>query len=142
LHRDGDSAQGGESGGGQHAGGGGGEGRLTSPDASGGGGGTEVRSDWKKSYRRKVYSRIASAKRYPYSARRAGMEGKVVVRFTISRDGELISVSVVQPCEYSLLNSDALEWVRRAAPFPPFPAEAEESSMSFTYSLRYELTEP
>lgn len=138
LHRGDDNAVGS----GQHAGGEGVGGRLTLPDASSGGGGTEIRSDWKKSYRRRVYSRIASAKRYPYSARRAGMEGKVVVRFTISREGELISVSVVQPCEYSLLNSDALEWVRRAAPFPPFPPEAEESSMSFTYSLRYELTEP
>ena len=113
-------------------------GRVYSPAS---GADPKARSDWKKAYRRKVYSRIASAKKYPYSARRAGMEGRVVVHFTISRDGNLLSVSLVKPCEYPLLNSDALDWVRRAAPFPPFPLEADESSMSFTYGLRYDLTE-
>lgn len=98
-------------------------------------------SDWKAEYKRKVFSRIQSVKQYPYAARRAGMEGRVVVKFTITRAGAVSGLSVVTPSPYPILNSDALEWVQRACPFPPFPAEAEESTIVFTYGLRYELTE-
>ena len=112
-------------------------------EGGGGGHGSGIRNteDWRVSYRKKVYARIQGAKQYPYSARRAGMEGRVVVRFTIGRNGELKSVSVVTPCPYPMLNSDALAWVQRACPFPAFPSEALESNMVFTYGLRYELTE-
>ena len=105
------------------------------------GSGTRAASDWKADYRKKVFARIQRAKQYPYAARRAGMEGRVVVKFIISRTGAISALSVVTPSSYPILNSDALDWVQRACPFPPFPADAEESSMAFTYGLRYELTE-
>jgi|GEM_PF-2484327 len=127
----------------------GGNGRGGSPDGCvgckggqrGRGSGFSPASDWKAEYKKKVFARIQSAKQYPYVARRAGMEGRVVVKFTITRAGTVASLRVIAPCAYPILNSDALEWVQRASPFPPFPPDADETSLSFTYGLRYELTE-
>ncbi len=99
----------------------------------------KAKKDWKKSYKRKVYSRIQRAKRYPYAARRDGIEGRVVVKFTINRSGRVSSVRVVKGTPHSILNSDAVAWVKRAAPFPPFPSGAEELSLSLSYGLRYDL---
>ncbi len=96
-------------------------------------------TDWKKAYRRKIYSKIRRAKKYPYAARRAHMEGRVVISFTVSSSGRLASVKIVKNSPFAVLNSDAPAWVRRAAPFPPFPPEADSSSMTFTYGLTYDL---
>jgi len=96
---------------------------------------------WEPVYRKAVYSKISRAKIYPYAARAARMEGKVVVRFTVNSSGELVSVTVLQNSPYSILNEDAARWIRRAAPFPAFPEAADRSTITFTYTLRYELKE-
>ena len=110
-----------------------------SSPALSGNSGRAVNTNWEKKYKRKVYGRIARARRYPYAARKSAMEGRVVVRFTVLKSGRIGSVSVVRPCGYSVLNSDAPKWIRRAAPFPPFPPDADKSSLSFTYGLKYRL---
>ena len=96
---------------------------------------------WESVYRKAIYLKISRAKIYPYAARAARMEGKVVVRFIVNSSGELVSVTVLQNSPYSILNEDAARWIRRAAPFPAFPEAANRSSITFTYTLRYELKE-
>ena len=107
----------------------------------GGGNGPNDERDtsWEPAYRKAVYSKISRAKIYPYAARVAKMEGRVVVRFSVTSSGGLASVSIVSASPYSVLNDDAEKWIQRAAPFPAFPKAAERSTITFTYTLRYEL---
>jgi protein TonB len=141
----GGNGRGGEGGSGDDGSGDGGRGSGSRYGCKGckgnGDGAPHPKKDWRIKYKKKVMRKIQAAKRYPYAAQKEGMTGKVVVRFTISSDGELLSVRVVTPCEYPILNEDAVKWIHRAAPFPSFPAEAEESRMSFKYTLRYQLKE-
>jgi protein TonB len=58
-------------------------------------------------------------------ARRMGWEGKVVISFLVLSDGSVRHVRVVQGSGHSALDRGAVEAVRKAAPFPRPPAEAE-----------------
>ena len=62
---------------------------------------------------------------YPAVARKMGWEGKVVVAFLVLSDGSVRDVRVVQGSGHSALDRGAVEAVRKAAPFPRPPAEAE-----------------
>lgn len=91
-------------------------------------------------YRALLYSRIAKNKEYPAIARRLGHEGKVVVLFTLSRDGSLAFAQVDQSSGFSELDEAALSAVRKASPFPQFPKEISGESRSFRVSIVFELT--
>jgi protein TonB len=54
-----------------------------------------------------------------------GWEGKVVVAFLVLSDGSVRNVRVVQGSGHPALDRGAVEAVRKAAPFPSPPAEAE-----------------
>jgi len=62
--------------------------------------------------------RIDRAKRYPLSARRAGIEGVAQVRFTISPKGRLSGVRLVKTSGSAVLDNEAVQTVYRAAPYP------------------------
>jgi protein TonB len=62
---------------------------------------------------------------YPAMARRMGWEGRVVVSFLVLSDGSVRDVRVVQGSGHSALDRGAVDAVRKAAPFPRPPAEAE-----------------
>jgi periplasmic protein TonB len=59
-------------------------------------------------------------KRYPASAR--GALGIVVVRFELNRAGGVIGSAVTKSSGNAALDQEALDLLRRASPFPPFPA--------------------
>ena len=59
-------------------------------------------------------------KRYPASAR--GASGTVVVRFELNRTGDVIGSAVTKSSGNAVLDQEALNILRRASPFPPFPA--------------------
>ena len=62
---------------------------------------------------------------YPAMARKMGWEGRVVVSFSVLSDGSVRDVRIVQGSGHSALDRGAVEAVRKAAPFPRPPAEAE-----------------
>jgi protein TonB len=58
-------------------------------------------------------------------ARKMGWEGRVVVAFLVLSDGSVRDVRVVKGSGHPALDRGAVEAVRKAAPFPSPPAEAE-----------------
>jgi TonB family protein len=86
---------------------------------------------------------IDREKEYPYQARRQDQEGKVAVRFVLSRRGELVGDPVLDlKSRYRLLNSSALEAVKRAGPYPPFPPEFPAEELAFSITLAFSLASP
>ena len=59
-------------------------------------------------------------KRYPSSAR--GAQGTVIVRFVLNRAGGVIASAVTRSSGNDVLDREAIEILRRASPFPVFPA--------------------
>jgi protein TonB len=71
-------------------------------------------------YNALVFGHMQRFKRYPASAR--GASGTVVVQFELSRTGDVIGSAVTKSSGNVLLDREALNLLRRASPFPPFPA--------------------
>jgi protein TonB len=92
-------------------------------------------------YQEIIRSMIDRRKEYPYQARRQEQEGKVEVRFVLSRQGNLIGEpSLGKKSRHDRLNSSALAAVKNAAPYPPFPSELPAEDLSFSVLLSFSLT--
>lgn len=71
-------------------------------------------------YNALVFGHLQRFKHYPAAAH--GASGTVVVRFVINRAGQVIASAVTKSSGNAILDRAALELLRRASPFPPFPA--------------------
>jgi protein TonB len=88
-----------------------------------------------------VKQKIEENKRYPLSARRSTIEGLVGLKFVILRDGRAKDVQIIQSSQHNILDEAALEAVKRANPFPPFPEEIEGSLLTVEVPIHFELIE-
>ena len=81
-----------------------------------------------------VMDRLRRFVAYPYRARQKGWEGKVVVGFRLTRDGQVRDVRVVTSSGHILLDDNALAAVQRAAPFSP-PLRDTDLILPVVYAL-------
>ncbi|QUS42125.1 energy transducer TonB [Tardiphaga alba] len=91
-------------------------------------------------YRQMVQAHVQRFKQYPAAAR-TGRSGKVttVVTFTLGRSGQVLSVSLSGSSGQPALDAETLATVRRASPFPAFPAEMTMATQSYSLPLSYNL---
>jgi protein TonB len=102
-----------------------------------------IREDAIARYAAMIHDLIDRRKTYPYQARRQDQHGTVQLRFTLSRRGVLKGDPVMEKSSrYRLLNESALEAVKNAAPYPPFPEEIPEQEMSFQVTVSFSLGMP
>jgi protein TonB len=71
-------------------------------------------------YNALVFGHLQRFKRYPAAAH--GASGTVVVRFVLNRAGEVMESVVTKSSGNDVLDREAIEILRRASPFPAFPA--------------------
>ena len=71
---------------------------------------------------------------YPRAARRKGWEGTVKVSFVVNEDGGVNNIRVLMTSGFEVLDSDAVETIRRCSPYPKPPRRAE-MVMPVTYRL-------
>lgn len=74
---------------------------------------------------------------YGYPASANGRAGVVVVNFTITRQGRLVSRSIAKSSGHAELDSAALATIQRAQPFPPAPPGLNDPQFSFSLPMRY-----
>jgi protein TonB len=89
------------------------------------------------SYRQMVAAHLQRFKQYPSAAKSAGQQGTSRVSFTLSRSGGVLSVSLGGSSGHSQLDAETLAMVRRAQPFPAFPADIKQSSMPFNAPVAF-----
>ena len=68
------------------------------------------------------------------------MEGTSHVLFSLSRDGQLVGVSVVGSSGHEILDQEGIDTIARAAPFPPFPDSITVGRLNINVSFGYRLT--
>jgi protein TonB len=89
------------------------------------------------SYRQMVAAHLQRFKQYPPTAKSAGQQGTSRVSFTLSRSGGVLSVGLGGSSGHSALDAETLAMVRRAQPFPAFPADVKQSSMPFSAPVAF-----
>lgn len=90
-------------------------------------------------YKALVRNRVDARKTYPRLSRRMGEEGRVVVEFRLGSNGEVLHVRVKESSGSERLDEAALQAVREAASFPPFPEGVNRQSWEFTLPLSFSL---
>ena len=83
---------------------------------------------------------VQSRKRYPDEARRQGLEGQVVIRFTVGRDGAVLAADIVRGSGSAVLD-EAARAMFVGGRAPPFPAGMAQAQLTTTVAVRYRLSE-
>jgi protein TonB len=81
---------------------------------------------------------LAAHKRYPDEARQRGEEGRLAVRFTMDRSGQVTAVQVVRGSGSEALDQAAVTMLRGAT-LPPLPGAMPQPTITVTVQIRFEL---
>ncbi len=116
-------------------------------DGSGGGSGTGGEGGTDSAAREVIskYEQLLSGwidrhKIYPAAALKDGMEGKVVLRLRIRRNGEVIRAAIERSSGYVLLDQAVLETVTRSAAMPAVPSEYPGGAqLEFLIPIRFSV---
>ena len=74
---------------------------------------------------------------YPEAALRYGLQGKLLLQFTIIASGELESAQIIRSSGSNLLDHEALRAMKAAAPFRPIPPWIDKKRLTITASFEY-----
>ena len=75
------------------------------------------------SWEGQILARLERFRRYPARARAAREEGITYIRFTLNREGMVISSAIVRKSGSRALDREALDTLKRAQPLPAIPPE-------------------
>lgn len=78
-------------------------------------------------------------KQYPLQARARGEEGTVLLRFTIDRDGRLLSWRIDRGSGSASLDREVGTMLQRAEPLPPIPDAMAQAQLELTVPVRFRL---
>ncbi|RTL68576.1 MAG: energy transducer TonB [Hyphomicrobiales bacterium] len=86
-----------------------------------------------------LLARIETRKRYPIEARTRGEQGTTKVQFSIDRQGNVVSASVLESSGHSILDEEALAVLQRSSPLPPPPAHMPGETVALTLPLSFTI---
>lgn len=89
------------------------------------------------SYMLRLKQRIELIWRYPPEAVAAGIHGDLLLNFTIRQDGQLTDVTLIQSSGYRVLDEEAIQAVRAAAPYAPLPESWHQDRITVTGNFIY-----
>jgi len=94
----------------------------------------------KNRYLKELAIWLGKYKKYPSIARRRNLEGDVLIRFVINKDGQLLTHSIVQASAHNSLNKAAINMVKSASPMPKVPAKLVGNKQQFEYTIPIEFS--
>ncbi|CAO3439430.1 energy transducer TonB [Azospirillum endophyticum] len=89
------------------------------------------------SWQGRVLSHLERHKRYPRAAQARRQEGVAQVRFTIDREGRVLSVELDRSSGFSALDEETVEMVRRASPLPAPPEEIAKDRIEMVVPVQF-----
>jgi periplasmic protein TonB len=89
------------------------------------------------SYFSRVKQQIQRAWIYPSQATKNTMGGELSLKFEISKDGNLLSLRLINTSGSNILDANAIKAVREAAPYYPFPRTIPKEKLSILATFVY-----
>ncbi|HXC61713.1 MAG TPA: TonB family protein [Nitrospiria bacterium] len=81
--------------------------------------------------------RIEFVWEYPAAAIAAGIQGELLLNFTIRKDGQLTDVSLVRSSGYHVLDEEAIQALKSASPYAPLPESWHQDRITITGNFIY-----
>lgn len=88
-------------------------------------------------YTKLIKKKIGRQWSYPVEARENLIEGKLIVIFSLVKNGNLTKIKVVKPSGHQILDAEAVRAIKNAAPFPAFPDHIRVSRLNIVANLNY-----
>ena len=92
-----------------------------------------------ESYSAKLTKSISRQKRYPRIAQMRGWQGKIIIDLKIDGHGNLIKAKIKQGSEFKILDTEGMNMVKRASPFPKPPKELESKIFNVIVPISFKL---
>ena len=92
-------------------------------------------------YQDSVKQKIQEERRYPRWALRLGREGAVRISFILLSSGEIEDVRLLGSSGIDELDTEAIDAVKRASPFLPFPDNFAKSELQFEIDIVFRIVE-
>lgn len=90
-------------------------------------------------YGRTLAGAVALQQRYPRLAQIRQWQGSTLLQLELAADGQLQSVRVVSSSGHEILDRQAIDMVRAAAPLPPLPASLAGRSLTVDVPVVFRL---
>jgi len=91
------------------------------------------------SYNQLVAAHLQRFKQYPPGAKAAGQQGVSRLSFTLGRGGQVLGSRLGGSSGHAALDAETMAMVHRAQPFPPFPPDMKQGSMSFSVPVSFSI---
>jgi protein TonB len=95
--------------------------------------------DIRRIWERELLTRLDRFKRYPRRAQLRRQEGVAYLRFTVARNGDVLSYALHRSSGSEALDEETLTLIERAKPLPPMPADMREDRVELIVPVRYTL---
>ncbi len=89
------------------------------------------------SYFSSIKGQIEAVWSYPEQAITGGLEGELMLQFILDRSGKIIDISLVHSSEHKILDNAALDAVKTASPYNPFPEKIQKNKLRIIASFKY-----
>jgi protein TonB len=99
-----------------------------------------VLSGLSDAYRGALVTWLERRKHYPSAARRQRLEGRVVLRIVVERDGSVSHARIASSSGHESLDRAALALIDRAGRAPPLPDGFRADRVEITVPLSYSLS--
>jgi len=86
-----------------------------------------------------IKERLLAQWEYPAEAKKRLLEGRLLLVFTLERNGAMTAIRILDPSGHAILDDEACRAVRAAAPFPRFPEHIQMKRLHIRAAFDYRL---
>ena len=104
----------------------------------------EIDEELKRSllrYQDSVKQKIQEEKKYPRKALRLRKEGTTRINFSLLSSGNIQGIRLLSSSGVTDLDEEAMDAVRRASPFRPFPQGLDKEELQFEIDIAFIITQ-
>ena len=87
----------------------------------------------------RLLAQLNRFKQYPGTARKAGIEGVVMLHFVMDAQGRVISYEIAKSSGRPILDAEALALIQRAQPLPALPADYPTRTLDAIVPIEFAL---
>ena len=91
------------------------------------------------SYLGQLMGHLARYKHYPVEARQAHVQGTVMLRFTMDREGHVLSFRIERTSGHAALDDEVSQMIERAQPLPAMPDDMPGAQLQLVIPVQFNL---